>query len=294
MIKRYIRQTWAFLKQNKLFGSLYIIGTAIPVALTMIVITFQYIRVGSIYPENHRDELWVSERAEYTSTANGSYLTSQGGISRRAVREWFYPLRQYGHVTALRYLNDIFLQLPDGKNMRLVKDIATDPDFFQVFNFEFVAGKSFTEADFQSSRYCTVITASLARQLFGKATEAVGQTVRINFTDYVVTGVVRDASSLTPRAYAQIYTPYTCLKEAESFDPNNLCGIYTVCIRASENNGRQIQKEIEEHVRQAQIKNNGERRLWKHHTKAGGQISSRTVEVGMKNWPSLSEYGADS
>lgn len=259
MIKRYIRQTWAFLKQNKLFGSLYIIGTAIPVALTMIVITFQYIRVGSIYPENHRDELWVSERAEYTSMVGGSNLTFKGGISRRAVREWFYPLRQYGHVTALRYLNDIFLQLPDGKNMRLVKDIATDPDFFQVFNFEFVAGKPFTEADFQSSRNCTVITASLAGQLFGHATEAVGQTVRINFTDYVVTGVVRDASSLTPRVYAQIYTPYTCLKEAEGFDPDNLCGIYTVCIRASENNGRQIQKEIEEHVRQAQIKNNGER-----------------------------------
>ena len=48
MIKRYIKQTWAMLKQHKLFGSLYIIGTAIPVALTMIVITFQYIRVGSI------------------------------------------------------------------------------------------------------------------------------------------------------------------------------------------------------------------------------------------------------
>ena len=44
MIKRYIKQTWAMLKQHKLFGSLYIIGTAIPVALTMIVITFQYIR----------------------------------------------------------------------------------------------------------------------------------------------------------------------------------------------------------------------------------------------------------
>ena len=106
MIKRYIKQTWAFLKQNKLFGSLYIIGTAIPVALTMIVITFQYIRVGSIYPENHRDEIWVSER--------GAFLGGVSSISQYLVEKWFYPLRKYGPVTATTN-SSFFVQLPDGK-----------------------------------------------------------------------------------------------------------------------------------------------------------------------------------
>lgn len=253
MIKRYIKQTWQLLRQDRLFGTLYIIGTAIPVALTMIVITFQYIRVGSIYPEYDRDELWVSERAEFVNTANGSYMSSAGAISLRTVKEWFYPLRKYGHVTALQCFNDVFVQLPDGKNMRVVKVMATDTDFFRVFNFEFLAGKPFTEADFHSGRYCTVIAASLAGQLFGSAEEAVGKTIWMNLTDYVVTGVVRDASSLTPRAYAQVYTPYTCLKETEIPDPFNVCGRYKVCIRASEDNGRQIQAEIEERMRQVNV-----------------------------------------
>ena len=86
MIRRYIRQTLAMLRQHKLFGALYIIGTAIPVALTMIVITFQYIRVGSIYPEEHRDELWCSE-----TIYNGKGAT--GSLSLTAVNKWFYPLQ---------------------------------------------------------------------------------------------------------------------------------------------------------------------------------------------------------
>ena len=81
MIKRYIKQTWAMLRQHKLFGALYILGTAIPIAMTMIVITFQYIRVGSIYPEEHRDEVWITNRTHSQSTT--------GPIGLWVVKEWF-------------------------------------------------------------------------------------------------------------------------------------------------------------------------------------------------------------
>lgn len=250
MIKRYIKQTWAFLKQNRLFGTLYIIGTAVPVALTMIVITFQYIRVGSIYPENHRDELWVSERAMCKYAV--------GSISKRAVENLFYPLRTYGAVTAICNSYRFFVQLSDGKSMTSVKSLITDADFFKVFDFEFFAGKPFTESDFRSGRYCAVISASLAEQLFGNAAEAVGKVIKMNFTDYVVTGVVRDASSLTPRTHAQAYIPYTCIKAWEDPNPMNLCGPYSVCIRASKDKGLLIQKEIENKVRQIRIDNEDE------------------------------------
>ena len=243
MIKRYIKQTWAMLKQHKLFGSLYIIGTAIPVALTMIVITFQYIRVGSIYPEEHRDELWCSE----TSTDG---KTTVANLSLPAINKWFYPLQNVKAVTAIHRAYPVWVQLPDGKSVLQVKTIATDAAFFQVFDFRFRSGKPFSESDFRNGKQCAVISESLARRLFGEV-QVVGRMMQFNYTDYEVAGVVRDVSSLTPRTFAQIYIPYTCLDENQN--PSAVCGSYTVCIRADRNKGQQMLAEFEENFRKYQV-----------------------------------------
>ena len=243
MIRRYIRQTLAMLRQHKLFGALYIIGTAIPVALTMIVITFQYIRVGSIYPEEHRDELWCSE-----TIYNGKGAT--GSLSLTAVNKWFYPLQSPKAVTAIHRAYPVLVQLPDGKSVLQVKTIATDAAFFQVFDFRFRSGKPFSESDFRNGKQCAVISESLARRLFGEV-QAAGRTVQFNYADYEVVGVVRDVSSLTPRTFAQIYIPYTCLDENQ--DPSALCGSYTVAIRVDRNKGQQMRAEFDEKFRKYQV-----------------------------------------
>ena len=243
MIRRYIRQTLAMLRQHKLFGALYIIGTAIPVALTMIVITFQYIRVGSIYPEEHRDELWCSE----TSTDG---KTTVGNLSLAAMNKWFYPLQSAKAVTAIHKAYPVLVQLPDEKSVLQVKTIATDAAFFRVFDFRFRCGKPFSESDFRNGKPCAVISESLARRLFGEV-QAAGRTVQFNYADYEVAGVVRDVSSLTPRTFAQIYIPYTCLEENQ--DPSALCGPYTACIRTDRNKGQQMLAEFEEHFRRYQV-----------------------------------------
>ena len=242
MIRRYIRQTLAMLRQHRLFGALYIIGTAIPVALTMIVITFQYIRVGSIYPEEHRDELWCSETI-YGKSAMGS-------LSLTAVNNWFYPLQSAKAVTAIHSAYPVLVQLPDGKSVLQVKTIATDAAFFRVFDFRFRSGKPFPESDFRNGKQCAVISESLARRLFGDV-QAVGRTMQFNYADYVVAGVVRDVSSLTPRTFAQIYIPYTCLDENQ--DPSTLCGSYTVSIRVDRDKGAQMQAEFDERFRKYQV-----------------------------------------
>jgi hypothetical protein len=37
MIKVYLKQAWELLKQNKLFSMLYIVGTGLAIAMTMIM-----------------------------------------------------------------------------------------------------------------------------------------------------------------------------------------------------------------------------------------------------------------
>ena len=51
--------------------------------------------------------------------------------------------------------------------VRGVCDKYTDPGFWKVFDFRFISGKPFTEADFISGLPRVVITNTLARKLFG-------------------------------------------------------------------------------------------------------------------------------
>ena len=66
MIKIYLKQAWTIIRQNKLFSSIYITGTALAIAITMTLFVIYYIKVAPIYPEYNRwntyviNELFVS------------------------------------------------------------------------------------------------------------------------------------------------------------------------------------------------------------------------------------------
>lgn len=70
MIKSYWKQTWALLWQNKLFGGLYLIGTALPVTMTMIVVMYFHLLTAPVYPELNRDRLY-EVRAVKTYNVDG-------------------------------------------------------------------------------------------------------------------------------------------------------------------------------------------------------------------------------
>ena len=51
MIKLYLKQSWMLIRQNKLFSSLYVLGTGLAIAMTMIIAIVYYIKIAPIYPE---------------------------------------------------------------------------------------------------------------------------------------------------------------------------------------------------------------------------------------------------
>ena len=54
MIKVYLKQAWELLKQNKLFSMLYIVGTGLAIAMTMIMAVVYYVKIAPVYPEANR------------------------------------------------------------------------------------------------------------------------------------------------------------------------------------------------------------------------------------------------
>ncbi|EJW94234.1 ABC transporter permease component [gut metagenome] len=280
MLKCYIKQAWELLWQHKLYGILYLTGTAVPMVLTMIVIMYFHILTAPVYPENHRNDLYEL-RTVHTVMADGS--TGGGCCNEALVRQWCYPVQAADAVTAI-YFYDFsihdYLQLPDGISEMKIRTKYTDPGFFRVFDFQFLAGAPFSQSDMEAGRRNVVIAASIARRLFG-TDQAAGKTLSINGVDYTVAGVVRDASSLTPMSFAQVWLPYTCManySQCSMAQPNT--GPYTVVFRTHDTaQVEALQAELQDCLRRhnllqtdgSQLAFEGPLPVWKRNLQFGNQ-----------------------
>ncbi|WP_278701574.1 ABC transporter permease [Phocaeicola sartorii] len=251
MIKYYWKQAWELLKQHKLFSVLYITGAGLAIAMTMVVFVAHYIRVAPVYPETNRAETWVLKSVtvqRVKTRGSGSWQSSH-----QLVRDWWYPIQEAEQVSAVynSWELDDYIQ-PENLGSELnVKVKYTDPAFFRIFQFSFLAGKPFSQADFESGIMNAVVGEDLARRLFG-TTEVVGKTFSLNYTDCRIVGVVKDASFLTRDSFAQLYLPYTTVAgyDKDSKSDAGMLGPYTVYFKVKDDAmGADLEAAMHEMVR---------------------------------------------
>ena len=53
---RYLRQALAMMREERLFSGIYIVGTALAIAFTMVMAVVYYIKLAPIYPEPPRKD----------------------------------------------------------------------------------------------------------------------------------------------------------------------------------------------------------------------------------------------
>lgn len=212
MIKSHLKQAWELLRQNPLFTTLYITGTGLAIAMTMIMAVIYYVKIAPVYPETNRMGTHYLTGVRFKKGTEGNKQTIQWAVSYKALQEWFYPLKNAEVVSASLkddMASNSFVQPADRSGDFPVVVRLTDPGFFRIYSFRFLEGQAFTQSDLASGIRTAVITDGLARRLFGSAEGVVGRSFSLNYTDYRVCGVVRDASYLTPGSYSQVYLPYT-------------------------------------------------------------------------------------
>lgn len=211
MIKLYLKQAWELMKQNRLFSTLYIAGTGLAIAMTMIMAIVHYVKIAPVYPETNR------MRTLYLTNSSFKDIQENGMVnwafSLQAVREWFYPLKTVEAVTATYSSYEVgnYVQPEDGGGEFRVAVKWTDPAFFRVYPFRFLEGMPFADADLSSGIRSAVITEEMARRLFGQKSGVVGRTFQMDFIECRVAGVIQSASYLTPKSFAQVYLPYSCM-----------------------------------------------------------------------------------
>lgn len=213
MVKIYLKQAWVLLKQNPLFSTLYIVGTGLAIAMTMIVAVIYYVKVAPVYPEVNRMQTLYLTSASFQKGTEQNKQTFQWAVSYQALQEWFYPLKNAEVVSGFmnNRSDDNYIQPVDRSGDFTVSLKLVDPNFFRIYPFNFSEGKPFTTSDLESGICTAVITEELARRLFDTAEGVVGRSFSLDYVNYRVCGVVRSASYLTSDSYAQVYIPYSVI-----------------------------------------------------------------------------------
>ena len=212
MIKTYFKQAIELMRQDRLFSTLYITGTGLAIAMTVIMAVIYYVKLAPVYPEENRSNTLYLTNAMFHSEKEKSNLNA--GLSYRALQEWIYTLKNVVAVSA--HLGSGmsgagYIQPADRSGDFRPALKLVDPAFFRIYPLRFVDGNPFTDSDLESGIRTAVISDDLARRLFGSTEEVVGRSFTLDYIDYRVCGVVRGASYLTNESYAQVYLPYSVI-----------------------------------------------------------------------------------
>ena len=264
MLRIYLKQAWELMKQNRLFSTLYIVGTALAIAMTMMMAIIYYVRLAPVYPEERRGTTLYMGSLKLSQTFdNGGWTWWTNSYSHRAVTEWLRLLEDAavvsGHCSGWR--NAAYVQRPDGREDEPVTVRLTDPEFFRLYTFRFRDGAAFTQDDFDGGMYRAVITDRLARLLFGADTGVTGRTFLMNYKTFTVCGVVEAPSKLMEHSYADMYAPYSIEKSLLGSTNEHAweMGPLSVTIAARDKAGiDRIRQAIDEHLQRYNTSHQGE------------------------------------
>ncbi|WP_303025975.1 ABC transporter permease [uncultured Parabacteroides sp.] len=250
MIKQYFKQAIRLLTENKLLSVISILGTALAICMIMVIVILYIVNTAGFKPEVNRGRSYYFNSVMSEGKEDGRRI-SYGNIGLPFIRGCYYPLKSAELVTAV--IRDDWSKQPatsmDGLNNYSSRIIETDPAFWKFFDFDFIGGAPFTQANFESGIREAVLSESVARTLFGSE-QAVGKEIKLDFTVFRVCGVVKDVSRFAKKSYADIWIPYTAASSYEQSWDEGISGMFCCYVLLKEGCSRtDLKQEVDERVR---------------------------------------------
>ena len=233
MIKQYFKQAGTMMRQNKLFTSIYVAGTGLSIAFTMVLFIIYYVKFAPVYPEYNRDRMLVINKSAVAKEGAEKWNNCNGGVSSK-IAELVKDLPHLDHVAMSLMAPPVFgntLLLPQSNEQLEVTQGLVDAGFWQVFTFRFLSGKPFDEEAVEASLPVAVLSENLAKRIFA-STDVIDKSFKLDGKEVKVIGVVADVSGTTPATAADLYLPlyYGDIGNMLRPNQNNRGSLGDVCI----------------------------------------------------------------
>ena len=233
MIKQYFKQAWTMMRQNKLFTSIYVAGTGLSIAFTMVLFIIYYVKFAPVYPEYNRDRTLVISHSAIAQEGAEKWNNCSSGASPK-IAELVKDLPHLDQVAMSLMAPPVFgntLLLPQSNEQLEVTQGLVDAGFWQVFTFRFLSGKPFDEEAVEASLPVAVLSENLAKRIFA-STDVIDKSFKLDGKEVKVIGVVADVSGTTPATAADLYLPlyYGDIGNMLRPNQNNRGSLGDVCI----------------------------------------------------------------
>ena len=202
------------MREERLFSGIYIVGTALAIAFTMVIAVVYYAKLADIAPEVNRSRtVYVKGMAK--RAVNDTLRWEPTSYTATQVKEWLYTLKSAEVVSATvngsRYSSDRQYLKCDNHKLVPVVTRMVDANFFKVYQFSFVYGRPFTQEECLNENYYienatmpAVISRDIAEQAFGKDVDPVGKTLNYGFIIRIV-GVIEPTSFIMEESFGQLF-----------------------------------------------------------------------------------------
>lgn len=262
-LKSSLKQLLVESRANPGFTSLYIGGVAFAVAFTMIFAIIYYVHLAPLYPEYNRSTTYYISNLTVRNDKTNSMGQSSVGLP--FIREFVENSENIEYSTIVDQKQG-FIQPPDQSGDIVVNIIDTNPDFFKLYSYEFVAGRPFNEAETESGINSIVVDTSIANRLFGSPEQAVGKEISITYKSYRIVGIVRSGNPIAYLSYANVFRPYTISTKSDNAslngDKRDYLGDYSVPIKFKDHRqAERFRAELAEKVRRANAADSTGQRL---------------------------------
>jgi putative ABC transport system permease protein len=205
MFLSYFKLAWKVLLRRKFFTAISLFGISFTLMILLVVYAMFDYTVGPHRPELRVDRLLFINRMQLLYQGGGMSNGSVGyAFLDQHVRTMKTPAKvsisESNFGTDVAYVGQQALKL-DRKR--------TDAEFWQVLDFDFVAGRPYNAREVREAAHVMVINERTARRYFGPGAPAVGRDLVLEAVPYRVVGVVRDVPLVRLSTYAELWTPIT-------------------------------------------------------------------------------------
>ncbi|MCI5080723.1 MAG: ABC transporter permease [Saprospiraceae bacterium] len=217
MLRNYIKIAWKVLGRNRFYTFISLFGISLTLAVLIIVSAFLDQVLNGSYPNFKKDRVLFVNRVH----VKGEFGSSISMGSYTLYNEYIKQLKTPENMAMASFgsTRNVFV----GNQKLQLTEKTTDPGFFEIMEFDFLAGGPYKQEHIDRNEYVAVISDNTANDYFGSVEEAMKQKIRIDGTNYQVIGVVKRAPSYDFSCSADVFLPYhlskTNLQDPAPFGP---------------------------------------------------------------------------
>ncbi|MDP9081480.1 MAG: ABC transporter permease [Bacteroidota bacterium] len=205
MIKNYIKIAWRNLWRNKFFSTINILGLALGMACSILIILWVQNELSVDSFHKNGDRLYqVIERQYYDHKVVGQY--SVPGV---LAEEMKHALPQVEYAANMAWENQNTFRV--GAKIIKLEGTSAGSDFFKIFSYPLLQGNAETALN---SPVSIAISRKMAGEFFGSPQDAIGKTIRYeNKKDFKVTAVFEDLPHNVSNKFEFLINWYSFLEE---------------------------------------------------------------------------------